>query len=348
MRWIVLGILLAASPAALAAAPAVADFNTPLVTHLTVSRTSHLTVQASANGHPIRLVVDTACPVTIIDSAVYPKLAPAGGSSAAGRTFYPKSLSYRAAASGTVQDLRVGGTNLGRVTVGVTALDTVLGRNQPDAEGILGSDLLLRCGAIIDLKSGTLVLYPTVSQKAAFAQRVAHEGYTAVGMTPTSGFHLAVPCTLSNVTQRLVVDTGSPGTVLQRGVINSSERVRPSRVSYMRTLGGGTTVAWIPLQNWSIGDFPVDSSMVATGEFRGGVFTERTSNGGQVVGQLGLEPLAHWRALVDFGGRRIYLRNSETHPALARNTALMQPRMTNGSVPTNISTQQLSSKAKTR
>ena len=347
IRWSLFGFLLAALPVARATPPAPAEAGDPLVIPLAVTNTGHLTVKGSADGHPVRFVVDTASPVTIIDSAVYPKLVGADPS-AVGRTFYPKTLGYRAASTGSIADLRIGGKPLGRVPVGVTALDTVLGRRQPDAGGILGSDLLLRYNAIIDLKRGTLVLNPSSGQKEALAQRVAHEGYTAVAMSPTSGLHLAVPCVLSNVPQRLVVDTGSPGTVVQRALLNSSELVRPSRVSYLKTLDGGTTVAWLPLQNWSIGDFPVDSAVVETGNFRGGIFTERTSNGGQVAGQLGLEPLAHFRALVDFGARKIYLRNGDAKPALSRNTALAQQRAVNGSIPNSFSSLQQGGKAKAR
>ena len=341
------GVLLAILPAARAATPS-STTGDPLAIPLAVTNTGHLTVKGSANGHPVRFVVDTACPVTIIDSAAYPKLA-GTDPSAVGRTFYPKTLAYRAAATGSIADLRIGGKPLGRVPVGITSLDTVLGRSQPDAEGILGSDLLLRCNAIIDLKRGTLVLDPDSAQKEALAQRIAHEGYTAVAMTPTSGLHLAVPCVLSNVPQRLIVDTGSPGTVVQRALLNSSELVRPSRVSYLKTLGGGgTTVAWLPLQNWSIGDFPVDSAVVETGNFRGGIFTERTRNGGQVAGQLGLEPLAHFRALVDFGARKIYLRNGDAKAVPVRNTALTQPRAISGSLPSSISSVQQVGKSKSR
>ena len=335
-RWSLLAALLAALPAAHASIPPPAHASVPLVIPLAVNGTGHLIVNGNANGHPVRFVVDTACPVTIIDAAFYPKLSPPGAEpSTVGRPLYLKSFGYRAAMSGSVADLRVGGRSLGRVPVGVTALDSVLGRGNPDAEGILGSDLLLRCHAIIDLKSGTLLLDPSSGQREALAQRVVREGYTTVAMTATNGFHLAVPCVLSNVPQRLVVDTGSPGTVVQRAVINPSELVRPSRVSYMRTLGGSTTVAWMPLQNWSIGDFPVDSAMVATGNFHGGIFTERTSNGGQVAGQLGLEPLAHWRALVDFGTRKIYLKPSARRPGSLRDTALVQRPLT-GSVQSNV------------
>ena len=334
--WSLLAAVLAALPAAHASTPSPTRADAPLIIPLAVTGTGHVTAEGNANGHPVRFVVDTACPVTIIDSAVYPKLAPSGAeSSTVGRTLYLKSFGYRAATSGTIANLRIGGTSLGRVPVGVTALDTVLGRGKPDAEGILGSDLLLRCHAIIDLKSGTLLLDPSPGQKEALAQRVAREGYTAVAMTPTSGLHLAVPCMLSNVSQRLVVDTGSPGMVVQRSLINTSELVRPSRVSYMKTLAGGTTVAWLPLQNWSIGDFPIESAMVATGDFRGGIFDERTSNGGQVAGQLGLEPMARWHALVDFGTRKIYLKPPVvTRGAFATNGPLQRPNPV--SVPANV------------
>ena len=350
-RWSLLAAMLAALPAAHASTLSPAPAGTPLIIPLAVTGTGHLTAKGNANGHPVRFVVDTACPVTIIDSTVYPKLAaPGAGSSAVGRTLYLKSFGYRAAMSGSIADLRIGGTDLGRVPVGVTALDTVLGRGNPDAEGILGSDLLLRCHAIIDLKSGTLLLDPSSGQREALAQRVAREGYTAVAMTPTSGLHLAVPCMLSNVSQRLVVDTGSPGMVVQRSLISTSELVRPSRVSYMKTLAGGTTVAWLPLQNWSIGDFPVESAMVATGDFRGGIFAERTSNGGQVAGQLGLEPMAHWHALVDFGTRNIYLKPSLNGRGVLANGNLLQ-RPNTASVPANVAsvvTTQQGSKAKGR
>ena len=348
------GALLAVLPAAQASPPVPVKPGASGVYPLSISSRDHFVVQGSANGHPIRLVVDSACPVTIIDSASFPKLAQPGAEPAtSGRTIYPASLGYRASTTGIIADLRVGETSLGRVAVGVTPLDSVLGqgitgRGTPDADGILGSDLLLRHNAVIDVTQATLWLDPSRAQKDDLSARAAHGDYTAVPLAQTSGWHLAAPCTLGSLPYRIIVDTGSPATVVQRGVLGSTDLVPPSHVSYMRTLGGVTSVAWLPLQNWSVGDFPVDTVVVATGNFRGGIFGERTSNGGQVAGQLGLQTLAHWHALLDFGSRKLYLKRPGSTRTEFRNPALAA-RMNQGSVPASLATSlQQAGKTKSR
>ena len=351
---VLVGALLVALSAAQASPSVPVNPGAPGVNPLGISSRGHFVVRGSANGHPIRLVVDSACPVTIIDSAFYPKLVRPGAEPATtGHTIYPASLGYRASTTGIIADLRVGETPLGRVAVGVTSLDTVLGQGitghgTPDADGILGSDLLLRHNAVIDVTRATLLLDPSRAQKEDFSARAAHGDYTAVSLAQTSGLHLAAPCTLGSLPYRIIVDTGSPATVVQRGALGSADLVPPSHVSYMRTLSGVTSVAWMPLQNWSVGDFPVDTAVVATGNFQGGIFGERTSNGGQVAGQLGLQTLAHWHALVDFGSRKLYLRRPESTRTEGRNPALTA-RLGQGSVPASIATSlQQAGKTKSR
>ena len=177
------------------------------------------------------------------------------------------------------------------------------------ADGILGADLLSHYGAVIDLARRTLSLDTNHDGRRRLAQQAARDGDTAVTMSPTSGVHLAVPCILQDDPYRLIVDTGSPFTVVQRSVVAPGELARPVRVSTMRTLGGVNVVAWVALEHWNIGAFPVTRATVGAGNFHSGLFSERTSSGGAVVGLFGLEWLVHWGAIIDFGSRTIYLKH---------------------------------------
>ena len=317
--WLILTLLwvalaLGCKPGIVAAKPLVDDAGgtTPSVP-LTRIRTGHFIVQATANGIPLRMVVDTACPVTVLDGFTYrrliaasPDVPPASGSARL------KTLGGRTASAGFVPDLHVGPAALGGVHVAVTSLSFVLG-NQFDgrsgADGILGSDVLSRHGAVIDLRHGTLSLDTTRDGRRLVSERALHEGCTAVAMSVTSGVHLAVPCIVQDDPGRLIVDTGSPFTVMDRSVIAPLDLARPTRTTLMRTMTGVTPVAWVSLQHWNIGDFPVTRARGAAGDLRGGSFGERTRAGGQVVGLFGLEWLTYWGATIDFGSRTIYLKH---------------------------------------
>ncbi len=280
---------------------------------LTRIRTGHFVVQATANGMPLRMVVDTACPLTVIDEGTYRRLVAASpGIKPASGNARLRTLNGRTASAGYVPDLRVGPAALGGAQVAVTSLGFVLGsqfNGRSGADGILGADVLSRHGAVIDLKHGTLSLDTAQAQHRLVAERAAQDGSTAVAMSPTSGVHLAVPCIVQDDPGRLVVDTGSPYTVVDRSIVAPADLARPTRTSVMRTMTGITLVAWVSLQHWNIGDFPVTRARVAAGDFNGGIFTEYTRTGAQVVGLFGLEWLTYWGAVIDFGSRTIYLKH---------------------------------------
>ncbi len=313
--WLAPVLLLAVGPGARADHPVPTDRAGSPDAALTRIRTGHFVVQASVQGQPLQLVVDTGSPVTVIDDRAYRRLAATdAGVKPEGRTLRLRSLNGQAVSVGRVADLRVGGVVLGNVAVAVTSLGTVLGnRFDPGglagADGILGADLLSHDGAIIDLGRRTLSLDATHDSRRRLAQQAARDGYTAVAMSATSGIHLAVPCILQDDPYRLVVDTGSPFTVVQRSVVAPEVLARPARVSTMRTLGGVNVVAWVPLEHWNIGAFPITRATVGAGNFHSGLFSEHTSSGGAVVGLFGLEWLVHWGAIIDFGSRTIYLKH---------------------------------------
>ena len=277
----------------------------PVVT-LERVRSGHFVVRAEINGQPVRLVVDTGCPVTVLTEAAYRRLArPDAGSRLPAGDVRLRSLNGRPARSGFVDDLHVGDSSLGGTHVAVAALEAVLGRGAGGhvADGILGADSLHRSRAVLDLARRTLVL------RGQAASNDTRAGYVRVPAAYTTGRHLAVPCILAEDPYRFVVDTGSPFTVVRREVVRSEDLAQPARMASMHTLGGDTLVAWVPLRRWNIGSFPVTRAIVGAGSFRGGIFDERTRAGGEVAGLLGLDWLVRWGAVIDFGERAVYLRH---------------------------------------
>jgi hypothetical protein len=117
---------------------------------------------------------------------------------------------------------------------------------------------------------------------------------------------------------RLVVDTGAEFTSFAPGIVplnviynrdtGATMAHLASTTSTMSMIGGDSSVHPARVENWKVGDFPVASSVVATGALPHALLTQQGAGDGPILGLLGAEFLASHHAIVDIGGTTLYLK----------------------------------------
>ena len=177
-------------------------------------------------------------------------------------------------------------------------------------DGLIGEDLLRRTRAVVDCSR--LILYLNVDPAKQFhlGPELTRNGWTRVPMT-SSGNHFLVPCTLKGHQYRLIVDTGAPLAILDRGIAHSA-----GASSHDLPLSGGLVgmqaerMALLDSHDIAIGNFQISSYLMArSGVAR--VFESLGRNGGPpILGLLGGDLLAKNGAIIDIGGSALYLKRT--------------------------------------
>ena len=216
----------------------------------------------------------------------------------------------------------VGKSNLGAVPVSLIPSSYLFDANPQGGQGrhydgLLGENILRHYNALIDC--GRLVLYLDIdsAKKINLSSAFVRQGWTRVPMTYT-GSHYTVPCVLNGHSYRLVVDTGSPFTNLDRhlltaaGITSHDLPVRGGLIGTQRE-----QVGMVDLDHLQIGGYTVNGvhmtttaqSLAAFGGSRG------YSTDVPVIGLLGGDTLASNHAVIDIGSQTLFLKHAGTeHP----------------------------------
>ncbi len=272
---------------------------------------NHLGVNATIDGQPAFLMLDTGSPLTILDAGFYKQL-PAAGQTP-GPPVRLATLDHRPAIGGRVRDVQAGAMRFGGLPVAVTDLSGVSGAGQrgyhgPVAAGILGADLLTKYGAIIDWNRRCVLLGADPATRSQNSQTALRGGWTAIPMERTSGHHFAVPCTIGGGSYHLIVDTGSALTQLDQSLWAIPDPTRGRRHGYMTGISSNTLVSRLALPDWSIGPVAMNDAVVVAGKLQGSLFRETTRTPGRVVGVLGSEWLTLRAGIIDLNGMTLYLK----------------------------------------
>ena len=216
----------------------------------------------------------------------------------------------------------VGKSNLGAVPVPLIPGRYLFDANPQGGEGrrydgLLGENILRHYNALIDC--GRLVLYLDIdpAKKLNLSSAFVRQGWTRIPMTNT-GSHYTVPCVLNGHPYRLVVDTGSPFTNLDRNVLTAAgitSHDLPARGGLIGT--EASQAGLVDLDHLQIGGYTVTGahmtttpqSLAAFGGSRG------HSSDAPIVGLLGGDTLANNRAVIDLGSQALFLKHTDTgHP----------------------------------
>jgi predicted aspartyl protease len=182
-----------------------------------------------------------------------------------------------------------------------------------DKTGLIGLDLLHKYGALINIRAGKIFFSPTGNLGMS---REGYEkmGFTYVPLTVTSSARLELVGTLAGRDYSFFIDTGAPMTVLENWVrtaanipyVNAGEITLPfTDIKNARLTYGKAT-------DFKLGSYDAKGALVGFAPTN----LEATGFGGfshQLAGTIGIDFLYYRSAIIDIGGRALYLKPS-TNP----------------------------------
>ena len=222
-------------------------------------------------------------------------------------------------------DFYVGKSNLGAVPVCLLPRSYLFDPSPFDPkgrvyDGLLGENILRHYHAMVDC--GRLVLYLNMdpAKQLNLSSSFIRHGWTRVPMADI-GNDFTVPCVLNGHKFRLVVDTGTPVTNLDRNLL-AAARIGSHDLPLRSGLIGTQVrqAGLVDLDHLQIGDYTATNlRMTATTQslaaFGG---PQDSSTGGPIVGLLGGDTLASNGAVVDIGNKALYLKHVPSKASKSR------------------------------
>jgi predicted aspartyl protease len=299
--------LLAASPPPSARATTAQFEALPLVR----SRQNHLMVRAFINGRPAWLTVDSGAPVSAISlhRRDHFRLTPITA-----KSNLPARVQINGAFNNVAiaRKLRLGALTL--VDEPVVVVD--LGRsrrsaqipNEPEIDGIIGADILFPTKAVLDCQRQLLIL-KIDPDAAGHAPGFDRNGFDAVPIQVSDGFNLYVNGSINGKRAKLMVDTGSFGTLLHRSFVRQMRiptEETAFRSSAVNLKERGVRVARI--RKLSVGSVDIVGRQVGVIDLEGVIHDGLLDGSPPVAGLLGAEILKRHHGIIDFGTRTLYLK----------------------------------------
>jgi predicted aspartyl protease len=276
------------------------------------TRQNHLLVHAFINDKPALLIVDSGSPGTVIASR---RRSHFGVSRVSEDSKYPA----RVRVNGSYNTLVIAHTlRLGGLTVGdVPAISADLSgprraahsSHDPEADGILGTDVLFASRAVMDCQRKLLILnlqpdIPTPVPGLDF------RGFQKVPMFVTEGFNLYVDGLVNGSQARLMVDTGAFATLLHKPFVRRlhipTEQTSLASAA-INLKEEGLDVARI--RKLSVGVVDIGRNDVGVIDL-GSILHEALQLSPPAVGLLGAEILNRHHGIIDFGTRTLYLKKT--------------------------------------
>jgi hypothetical protein len=278
-------------------------------------------IEASLNGHPIRLILDSGfCTRNITLSnpcAKWLRLAPVpvkdksfGVSGKAGAP-----ISRGTADSLAVGNLQVSGTTLdftsltalhGRTIGGLWVTDGSLSARRAvnlDADGFLGLGFLQRCSAIIDLPNRRLYLKPPgTGRMVNLGPVLKNYGFAEASFELTSG-GLLVDGSINGMAVKMIIDTGAFLSSIDNRVAVDAH-LKTYRSAPMRATdvtGVETEVEWADPTSFKLGGVETIRPKLAvqpTSFYR--------MSRGELAGLLGMDFLGQTWSIIDFSQHKLY------------------------------------------
>lgn len=298
---------------------------------------NHLYFSTLINGRPASLLIDSAAPTTLIhreSTGTYALVVGKGGDRHPDSVFagsQPSSFD-----SARLASLQFGRQNLANVPVAVANqaawIDPpefmIIPKLKPNSRrvklkyfnqiasvnGLLGSDLLQKYGAVMDC--GHQMLYirgagtNTITSQR-LAALLADRGFARVPMRITRDRQFEVDAAINGHRTRLIVDTGSSFTLIGTQIgYAAGVSAAPSRLVYV--LGN---YRLIQLRNGRARELTVGSFSLADADISmvdlANVVLRAEVPGEANSGLLGMENLSLNYAMIDFGSMTLYLRHPD-------------------------------------
>jgi predicted aspartyl protease len=270
----------------------------PVALHRAIGDDDHLAVAAKINGFPIRMVIATASPISVIDRVTAARFAVRKSGSDLGlNSSFGHSNTQRVGLAPKTP-IEVANIVVADSVVGLLdarSLGQTIGKG---AVGVLGEADLYRLAAVIDCGGDQLYLNPAGpnAQRSEMLGRVlAGRGFSRVPLHFNSRHHFEAECRFNGYAAPMTVETAAL-TCLQRKTA-AKAGIGVSGASVLLEGPGGTQATALParVQQMSVGPFVVSNAPVLVAD--------------SVFNLIGLDFLRKHSAVIDLGGKFLYLRN---------------------------------------
>jgi hypothetical protein len=261
------------------------------------------TVAVKINGKAAQLAIDTGAPVSALDRSAAEKFGVHGRKSSmrVRGVLGPADQNYEFTKNDTIE---LAGMVMPDISFAVFDETFFAARTKGAVSGVLGAASLNRLAAVIDCGSARMYLNPNGQRPHAadtLNELLAARGFTRVPMQVNERHHFQVPCGLNSYKTTLSIELLGGLTTIQ------SQAAAAAHITMVRThkqaRAAGELVAPLAaaeVQALRIGSFLIPNAKISTvnGEFS----------------VLGLDYLTNYSAVIDLGGRSLYLRGRSVPP----------------------------------
>lgn len=279
----------------------------------------HLFIPVSVNhSAPTWWLLDTGFPFSVIDPGFAKQLSlstPGRGGTEPSLSVVGKNKSRTPTV--TCQDLQVGTLDCGGVVLREISLETfaaergITWHGSFNKAGIIGVDILAKYGALINCRLGQVFFSPQ-GNLGMSPEKYEAQGFTAVPLSVTKTNRLEINGTLGDQAYSFILDTGSPASLFDNGVRNAAhvpfwQTKAPVRAPFAKV--NGSKISLAPVSDFRLGSYDARGAFV---EFAAFSWTEPGLDH-PYGGLIGADFLGYRSAIIDIGGRALYLKPS-TNP----------------------------------
>jgi predicted aspartyl protease len=290
---------------------------------------NHLFVPVSINNRHGTLMIDTGSPNTLIDrnSVNTFGLTVEKTDSSVGGLF---GRSWERFGASKVKNIAMGNCMVTNVPVAITDLS---GMNEehsnaatgshiadykalPHLNGVLGAREMVKFGMIIDCTRQMLYINPngaSSSVSQSLASFLTGRGFTRIPMRLNTNGHFDVEGALNGHATRFLVDTGSANTLIDTQVAVKSGTGVTALTGYGAG-GAGNLVEGVNrtgVKELAIGDFKLAYAEVVVAHVSGDILLSKSAAESN-AGVLGQDYLSTNFAVIDLGGKALYLRRPDS------------------------------------
>jgi predicted aspartyl protease len=290
---------------------------------------NHLLVPVSINNRRGALMIDTGSPITLIDrnSVNTFGLTVEKTDSSVGGLF---GRAWERYGMSKVKSIAMGNCMVTNVPVAIADLSgmnpehntSATGSHLSDSKtmahvnGVLGAREMVKFGMIIDCTRQMLYINPNGANSAvsqALASFLAGRGFSRIPMRLNANNHFDVEGALNGHATRFIVDTGSANTLIDTQVAVKSGTGVTALTGYGAG-GAGNLVEGVNrtgVKDLAIGNFKLANAEVVVAHVSGDILLAK-STAESNAGVLGQDYLATNFAVIDMGGKSLYLRRPDS------------------------------------
>jgi len=290
---------------------------------------NHLLVPVSINNRRGALMIDTGSPYTLIDrnSVNTFGLTVEKTDSSVGGLF---GRAWERYGTSKVKSIAMGNCMVTNVPVAIADLSGMnpdrsaiaTGSHISDSKamahfnGVLGAREMGKFGMIIDCTRQMLYINPNGASSAvsqSLASFLSGRGFTRVSMRLNTNAHFDVEGALNGHATRFLVDTGSATTLIDTQVAVKSGTGVTALAGYGAGGAGGLVegVNRASVKELAIGNFKLANAEVVVAHISGDILLSKSAAESN-AGVLGQDYLATNFAVIDMGGKALYLRRPDS------------------------------------